>query len=228
MANNGWIKIHRSIFDNPWMNNADVLGTWVYILLNVAYQPTDVVFEGKRITLAPGQGLFKIRQMAKILGVSHSKLNRIITLFKSETQIETQTTPRNTLITVVNWGKYQANETQNETQVEHNWNTTGTQVEHLPIIKRNKEIKNKRIYGEYQNVKLTDEELEKLKNEFPVDWQERIENVSAYCASHGKTYKDYLATIRNWARKDRPRIVAKNDVQSGLAQALQILGEQNG
>ena len=95
------------------------------------------------------------------------------------------------------------------------------------IIKKEKPPKHK--YGQYQNVMLSDDELAKLQMEFPADWQERIENVSAYCRSHGKTYKDYLATIRNWARKDnRPRVVAKNDVQSGLAQALELLGEQNG
>ena len=91
-----------------------------------------------------------------------------------------------------------------------------------------KEKPKRHKYGQYENVLLSDQELEKLKTEFPLDWQERIENVSAYCQSHGKTYKDYLATIRAWARKDRPRIVAKNDVQSGLAQALELLGEENG
>ncbi len=144
MTENGWVKIHRNILKNPWMHNADVLGIWLYILLNVAYQNEDVVFEGKRITLQPGQGLFKMRQVAKILGVSHSKLNRTITLFKSETQIETQTSPRNTLITVVNWNKYQLRETQNETQAEHKRNTSGTQAEHLPIKERIEEVKNKR------------------------------------------------------------------------------------
>lgn len=94
-----------------------------------------------------------------------------------------------------------------------------------------KEKPQKHKYGQYQNVLLADDEIEKLKVEFPDDWEERIENVSTYCRSHGKTYKDYLATIRAWARKDnRPKIVPikKNDVQSGLAQALQLLGEQNG
>ena len=77
---------------------------------------------------------------------------------------------------------------------------------------------------------LSDDELKKLKDEFPSDWQERIERVSEYCASKGVTYKNYLATIRAWARKDKPRIVPvqKNDVQSGLAQALEILGVQDG
>lgn len=57
-------------------------------------------------------------------------------------------------------------------------------------------------YGEYKNVLLTDEELEKLKTEFP-DWKERIERLSSYIAQSGKSYKSHLATIRNWARKDK-------------------------
>ena len=60
-------------------------------------------------------------------------------------------------------------------------------------------------YGEYRNVKLSDDELEKVKTEFPSDWQARIENLSAYIASTGKTYKSHLATIRNWARMERER-----------------------
>ena len=93
-----------------------------------------------------------------------------------------------------------------------------------------KEKPQKHKYGQYQNVLLSDDELEKLKTEFPVDWEERIERVSEYCASKGVTYKNYLATIRAWARKDKSRIVPvqKNDVQSGLAQALEILGVQDG
>ena len=64
----------------------------------------------------------------------------------------------------------------------------------------------KHKYGEYGNVLLSDEELEKLKDEYP-DWQERIERLSSYVASTGKSYKSHYATIRNWARKDteKPR-----------------------
>ena len=57
-------------------------------------------------------------------------------------------------------------------------------------------------YGEYKNVLLSDEQMGKLRAEFPNDYQERIERLSEYCASTGKTYKNYLATIRNWAKKD--------------------------
>ena len=108
-------------------------------------------------------------------------------------------------------------------------------MDNLPIKEKYKnKTKNKGAnrhkYGQYKNVLLSDDEVEKLKTEFPLDWQDRIERVSEYCASKGATYKNYLATIRSWARKDRPKIVPvqKNDVQSGLAQALEILGVQDG
>lgn len=60
-------------------------------------------------------------------------------------------------------------------------------------------------YGEYKNVLLSDTDMEKLQAEFPADWEERIERLSAYMASTGKSYKNHLATIRNWARMDRQR-----------------------
>ena len=60
----------------------------------------------------------------------------------------------------------------------------------------------KHRYGEYNNVLLTDTELDKLKDEY-TDWEDRIERLSAYIASHGKSYKSHYATIRNWARKDK-------------------------
>lgn len=60
-------------------------------------------------------------------------------------------------------------------------------------------------YGEYKNVLLSDEDLAKLKAEFP-DWEARIERLSSYIASTGKKYKSHLATIRNWARNDKPKV----------------------
>ncbi len=61
------------------------------------------------------------------------------------------------------------------------------------------------LFGEYKNVLLSDEELVKLKAEFPDDWAERIERLSEYIASTGKSYKSHLATIRTWARRDKAK-----------------------
>lgn len=68
-------------------------------------------------------------------------------------------------------------------------------------IYKEKEKPVKHKYGEYNNVLLTDDELQKLKTEYS-DYQERIERLSSYIASTGKRYKSHYATIRNWARND--------------------------
>ena len=73
----------------------------------------------------------------------------------------------------------------------------------------------KGTYGCYGNVKLSDTDLSKLKAEFPDDWQERIDRLSTYMDSSGKSYKNHLATIRNWARRDAKRgMTPKAQVQA--------------
>lgn len=75
-------------------------------------------------------------------------------------------------------------------------------IDEISIVEEKAEKKTRRKYGEYNNVLLTDDDMEKLQAEFP-DWQERIERLSSYIASKGTSYKNHLATIRNWARKDK-------------------------
>ena len=78
-----------------------------------------------------------------------------------------------------------------------------------------KEPKHK--YGQYKNVLLSDSELEKLKDEFFYDWEERIERLSEYIESKGAKYKNHLATIRSWARKEKTG--QKRSTSSSEAQA---------
>ena len=72
-------------------------------------------------------------------------------------------------------------------------------------------------YGAYKNVLLTDEDVDKLQEEFPEDWSGRIERLSEYIASTGKKYKNHLATIRSWSRKDADQkpIAVKKGVPMG-------------
>lgn len=71
--------------------------------------------------------------------------------------------------------------------------------------KASKSVKHK--YGMYKNVLLSDEDMLKLKEEFPTDWESRIERLSEYIATKGDKYKNHLAVIRSWARRDRAEAV---------------------
>ena len=80
--------------------------------------------------------------------------------------------------------------------------THNIEVDNIDTKPSGEHREQRRKYGEYSNVLLSDTDLAKLKAEFPNDWEERIERLSAYMASTGKGYKSHLATIRNWARRD--------------------------
>lgn len=80
-------------------------------------------------------------------------------------------------------------------------------------------------YGMYENVLLTNEDYQKLKEEFPHDYTERIERLSEYIASTGKKYKSHLATIRAWARKDA-EVKPRNGKQRNGNVFLEIAQEE--
>lgn len=68
-------------------------------------------------------------------------------------------------------------------------------------IDKKKSVKEKKPYGEFNNVLLTDEEYQKLKTRF-IDYETRIQKLSSYIASSGKRYKSHYATILTWANNE--------------------------
>lgn len=76
--------------------------------------------------------------------------------------------------------------------------------------------KEKHKYGEYKNVRLTDEEYRKLTETYP-DAKDRIERLSEYIASTGKEYKNHYATIRSWAKRDGQTAAVKPNKAAGAA-----------
>ena len=138
----GWIKIHRKLLDNPIISkDSDYLSVWIYLLLNATHKEIPALFKGKRIILQPGQLITGRKSISSQLKISESKIYRIINEYKSEHQIEQQTSNKNSLITILNWNRYQQNEQQNETQMNNKRTTTEQQVN------TNKNVKNiKNIY----------------------------------------------------------------------------------
>lgn len=102
-----------------------------------------------------------------------------------------------------------------------------SELDNESVNQKEKSIKKpiRHKHGEYNNVLLSDEDFEKLKSEFPSDYEERIERLSSYMASTGKSYKNHLATIRNWARKDRSK--TESNVSQQQKQAEKTWYKQN-
>ena len=98
-------------------------------------------------------------------------------------------------------------DTESDSDSDNDVLTDNTKKEDAKASK--KEVRHK--YGLYENVLLSDSDMEKLQAEFPTDWEERIERLSEYIESKGAKYKNHLATIRAWARKNNDRKPKQND-----------------
>jgi hypothetical protein len=137
MIEQGWIKLHRKMLDNPvvW-KDSDHLAVWIYLLLNATHKDMDVLFKNKRITLKSGQLITGRKSIAKKLDISESKVHRVLKMLEIEQQIEQQTSNKNRLIAIVGWNEYQSCEQQIEQQVNNNRTTSEQQVN------TNKNVKN--------------------------------------------------------------------------------------
>ena len=86
-------------------------------------------------------------------------------------------------------------------------------VEILPVenqgqLNTNKLNTNKKTHGEFMNVCLSDEEVEKIKEK---GLESLIDELSEYIESSGKKYKSHYATILQWARKRKQQTQSKGN-----------------
>ena len=67
------------------------------------------------------------------------------------------------------------------------------------------------FYGEYKNIRLTEEEYRKLKDKLQGHTDMMIEKLSRYIKSTGKTYQDHYVTILNWYEQDKDKLSQKKN-----------------
>ena len=87
-------------------------------------------------------------------------------------------------------------------------NTVNNTINNTYNNKQSKKTRHK--YGDNQNVLMTKEEHDKLSEKFPNDLEKRINNLSYYMASTGKSYKSHYMTIIAWARRDKENTSTQN------------------
>lgn len=142
MSKCGYIKLYRKTLENPVvMKDADHLAIWCWLLMTVTKFPRDVLFDGGTITLQPGQWTTGRKIIASELHISESKVYRTLKLFESEQLIEQQTDRKCTLITIVNWDKYQESEQGTEQQVNNERTTSEQQVNTKQESKEREKVK---------------------------------------------------------------------------------------
>lgn len=208
MGDSGYIKLYRRTFENPAvMKDADHLAVWIYLLGSVAWTEKEVLFNGEITTLQPGQGVFTITEMSNALGISRSKIKRILDWYGSCSMIETEVKRWNTLISIVSWHKWNGS----ETEVKRKWNGSET-----PTLYKEKEEGEE--YKNTARARAREVEAVPLRCLIPPT----VDMVREYCQSRGNTIdpeefmdwyeerdwmtgktpmKDWQATIRGWERR---------------------------
>ena len=147
---NGWIKLHRKMLDNPIiMKDADHLAIWMYLLLNATHAEYPALFKGQKIMLQPGQLITGRKSIAEKLVINESKVRRVLDSFESDQQIDRQRSNQNTLISLINWDRYQCFDQQNDQPVTNDRPTSDQPVTTNKNVKNNKNDKNdKKLYSD--------------------------------------------------------------------------------
>ena len=221
MSQNGWIRLHRKIQDCWFWDEKpyDRARAWVDLLLLAVHSDTKQSVDGDFVEVPRGKYLTSIRRLADRWGWSKDKVSKFLSVLEKDGMIEKTIVKKRTLLTVVNYDFYQSQQDDERTingrssddertvsgqssDSERTQNKNVKNDKNVKNVNNNKPVRHK--YGTYNNVLLSDDDFEKLKDEFP-DWERRIENLSEYMASTGKSYKNHLATIRTWARKEKPK-----------------------
>lgn len=109
---------------------------------------------------------------------------------------ETQNNPNKPNITQRNPSEpkkpYNDNDTDNDNDNDNDLNN----IPDKPVKTK------KRKYGSYQNVLLSDEDLKRLKQKFPSDWESKIESLSEGIELKGYKYKNHYLAVLKWADRD--------------------------
>ena len=122
----GWVSIHRKIMESSWFNKSDYVHLWLYLLLKANYQDKEIYIGNEKVLVKRGELLTSRNKLSEVVHVQESKIYRILKCFENEHQIEQRKTKKYTVISIVNYDKYQKNEQVVEQQM-NNKRTTDEQ-----------------------------------------------------------------------------------------------------
>jgi hypothetical protein len=216
----GYIKLWRAsvntkeYFAEPFTH----WQAWVDLLLLANYKENMVYVRGVPVNVKAGQVIAVEDFLADRWKWSRGKVRRFLYQLSSKSvqQIEQQKSNVITVISIVNWEKYQGNCLQDDTADSTTSSTTDGQqiVQQTDTLKNNKNNKNnkkikkdieRKVFGQFENVFLSDKEYDSLIAKFGQLTPDKIEELSVGIASKGYKLKSHYATILSWDRLNTKR-----------------------
>jgi len=141
----GWIKLYRSLQDNPIYRKSQYVHLWVHLLLKANHKKSEFIWNGKRMVLMPGQLLTGRLELSRETEIPPSTVEKILKYLKREHQIEQQTTNKFRIITIKNWDFYQSDEKgnikkDNSVTTKEQQRDTNKNVKECKRMNKNREV----------------------------------------------------------------------------------------
>lgn len=122
----GWIKLHRKIFDNPLFKRSAYLHLWLALLLKANHQDKKMIWNKEIIVIKEGQLITGRKELYSETGIPESTIEDILKFLESQHQIQQQKTPKFRLITIVNWKEHQISDTKSNNKATTKQQQTDT------------------------------------------------------------------------------------------------------
>lgn len=122
MPNGGFIKLHRSILDWEWYGDRNTRDLFIHLLLKANHEPT----KWKGITVERGQTVTGRLALSKELGISERSVRTALNHLKSTNELTIKATNKYSLVTIVNYAKYQDRPCQSDQQSDQQPDTQAT------------------------------------------------------------------------------------------------------
>lgn len=121
MAQQGWIKIYRSLAAHDlWLEEPFTRGqAWVDLLMMVNHENKKVMFDGKMISVGKGSRITSIRSLGERWKWSRTKVSNFLSILEAEKMIMKKSDTKKTVITVVNYSKLQDSKDSDVTVKSH-------------------------------------------------------------------------------------------------------------
>jgi len=208
----GYIVISRKLKESwlhPTIENRKYTNyeAWIWIIENARFvcsNPT--LLNGKLLTIPRGYLSTTVEYLSKTFGWDKRKTEKFLKLLELDQKISRFKVNKNdkrsyTLIKVNNYNKYQlpvCDKCDSEYKSKCHLNCCKEGMGKAPKPKKETE-EAKHIYGQYKNVKLTNKELERFKDEYGESGANKlIDFLSSYKKEKNYKTKDDNLTIRRW------------------------------
>lgn len=122
---NGWVKIHRKIIENPIFKRSAYFHLWITLLLKSNHKQTKMMWNGGIIVVNEGQLITGRKSLSEETGIPESTIEDILRYLETQHQIQQQKTTKYRLVTILNWKDYQnptAKATTKQQQADTNKN----------------------------------------------------------------------------------------------------------